>query len=127
MRGTWIAAGLILAGCGGSTTAPPVTVTKTAPPVASATTSTVGHGGINDQDRVFLSTLQSKSDGDYFDNVPRDELFDTAHILCTKFDTDGNVAALQSLLEVGMPIGPATAFSVAAVTAYCPQHLTGIQ
>jgi hypothetical protein len=118
---------MILAGCGGAAEAPPpVTVTETASPTAAATT-TLGHGGINDQDRVFLSTLQGSSDGDYFSTVPRDQLFDTAHTICTKFDKDGNVATLKSLLDAGMKIGPASAIMLASVTAYCPQNLKGIQ
>jgi hypothetical protein len=117
---------LLVAGCGGSSTPERVTVTETATPAAAPTT-TVGHGGINDQDRVFLSTLQGSSDGAYFADVPRDQLFDTAHTICTKMDTDGKIATLKSLLDVGLTLGRATALLFASVTAYCPQHLTGIQ
>jgi Protein of unknown function (DUF732) len=118
------AAAVVLAGCGGSPPPAPVTVTETT--AIAAPTTTVGHGGINDQDRVFLATIGKD---DYFSNVPRDSLFESAHVLCDRANLgpEQKAEAIQSLIDKGMPLEHATNFSYAAILGYCPNQLTGVQ
>jgi hypothetical protein len=47
----------------------------------SVSTSAAPNGHIDDQDRVFLATLEKDS---YFSNVPRDTMVSAAHIYCDK-------------------------------------------
>lgn len=135
MRGilVWVACAAImfLTACS-SPTNEPSTVTVTAPSLSSApsssntpaATSTPGHGGINDQDRVFFATLEKDH---YFDNVPRDSLIESAHVFCDRSNQGEKAAALQDLIDAGMALEHAANFAYAAVLAYCPNQLSGVQ
>ncbi|MCV6968982.1 DUF732 domain-containing protein [Mycobacterium bohemicum] len=98
----------------------------TPPSPVSVSVSTRPNGYIDDQDRVFLSTL---SRDDWFSSVPRDELIDSAHIYCTKANQgqQSKAEAANRLLKLGMSLEHATNFMYAATVAYCPNQLSGVQ
>lgn len=103
------------------------TVTVGSSGVAAPQTS-LRRGEINDQDRVFLASLQSSSDWEgFFSTVPRADLLDAGEKICGKFERDGKVPTLKSLLDTGFDISQATSLMYAAATAYCPQNLSGVQ
>jgi hypothetical protein len=122
----WLIGGLAalaigLTGCGSNATPTAVTTTQT---VVSVTTSVPPHGGITDQDRVFLAKI---SEDKYFANVKRDPLFSGAHLSCDLSRAGQKTEALTSLLDTGMEIEHATNLFMAASMAYCPDQLVGVQ
>ena len=97
----------------------PQTVTQTV-----VTTSVLPHGGITDQDRVFLAEI---SEDEYFDNVERETLFWSGHHFCDEAHQGRKAEPLNELLEKGMSLEHVTNLVSAAYKAYCPDQLTGVQ
>jgi len=95
------------------------------PPPSTVSTSQP-HGYIDDQDRVFISTIARD---DWFSSVPRADLISSAHVYCTKANAgpESKAEAANGLLKVGMSLEHATNFMYAATVAYCPNQLSGVQ
>jgi hypothetical protein len=113
-----------LVGCGG-TVAIPAAVTQTQTQTV-VSTSVPPHGGITDQDRVFLSEI---GDDDWFDNVTRETQFWSAHHFCdeARISPEKKAQVLQSMLDAGISLEHAANLAHAAALAYCPDQLTGVQ
>lgn len=103
---------------------PAAAAAPTSSPTTVAPTATAPHGYIDDQDRVFLSTLSTDS---YFADVPRDSMIDAAHKFCNRANSGQKADAMNELLKLGMSLEHVTNFAYSATVAYCPGQLSGVQ
>ncbi|QBP29762.1 hypothetical protein SEA_TYPHA_107 [Mycobacterium phage Typha] len=112
-----------LVGCSAAGQTPQAATTAT-----TTVTTTMARGAISDQDRVFLSQLQSDQEvwEREFSFVPRDVLIQAGERTCTAMKRS-KTGALQEGLDVGLHVEAVAALMHAAATAYCPDQLTGVQ
>lgn len=117
-------AGLLVACSQPDSSTPTAAITET----VTETQTPPSRGAITDEDRVFLSELQSSSEWDgYFSTVPREKLIAAAERVCGEMRAGNKAELLETGMGSGMNLSRSALLMGASAKAYCPDQLTGIQ